>query len=1401
MNVYFDLQGGAGWENVTPLVRDTISITHRACSNDYKYAINIADMTLLYDADLFTRLHATLGYVLVRVMEDDDITYAFVGQFTPLMELSYNGILDLQSIQITAEDYTSRLDVSMSEFTQEDLKIMDPTDETNSIVHNLFTHLGLSHSLIDPSVSILDVVGAVATEDDSSALDFLSTMMYEYGWVPNWNRSGLFSPIRWIQPSGLVPTIEFNDYNIIDSIEESTQEIEYESAKVYWYGLGEREDTRVYTENLKYDEDGDFEGYAVLHTTFFPDEANVIDDTTGDYQIVEQDYQDTGIRYGTSKYIELEYAQDFALEHADFTRILITKNHVCYDRTSPLLVRDRTTFYNRKAEIRYWNGTGDTEWLYYMHIDADIVYTKSRNTCLVEYVAGSKKINAYDTSYVYDIVTADRLVKAMASSYRLGRYFYKVRSEEAYEEGSFVAIETSNGISATGIILERQYDDLTKIYSYSIRGYDTNYLGVAERTVRISSLSGNDATNIAVQTPKHAGSVDGNATFRYYPGETTPVTTPLVLTFRPSNSDWVPTSYQWYYISGGTGHIITGETASTLSVAHDASYLNVDATTVYVLVDGRYIFTSTILKLYDQPAFQSALISGVYGLSYAMDESAHAPWAADRCYAKFYENDIEMPTASGIYAWTAGGGLTISGVSNLDYADVLIDNTIPTTPTFIECSITYNGRVAIAHRDIPVSFFETDDMAIAAAHEASIRMDLSTAKISRARNGVLTPSGIVLTSLYGDDNTSYAGRFQIEVSTDGTTYSGVYQSSVDESSHFYDVPVTVDSDYVVAVKCSLYKADGFVTKFSEKMVPLDADITSTPMYWGARTTAPTLNIQTNDYYFDSNTVALGGGVLRYYTGSAWAEMTSAHALYMQAMAAAITDMMVWASVQNETIAAASAVFGSIAASVAFVQNLFAQYIEVPDGGRMRYYNGQGVRRRAVELSQDHIDWIDTPDTTPASDELLRGRIGRLGVGSTILVDGDFQTNIEMPWSAVSVVNGAESTYLSGIVLANGNILVAYQRMSDHKTVCKSSSDNGSTWGAEAVVSNVAYDVSEPYLYQLADGSIGIAYAHLTSLYTCFRKSTDGGATWGSEILINDVEGSEHSLVQLKDLTLICSYRGPAPTRAIYFKRSMDGGATWSSTQEDVDGSASGGASSLLLLNNGSLMCTYVRVGTTILVQRSSLDDGVTWDDEIVINNAASAYGKAVELVNNNLLCTYRSLVSPFYLVQRISVDYGATWGEETTISTEGCYESYVIQTSQGAILCLYRRTSDSFIVERILQRYARLGAGIIASGQVTNGFWRAWSDGTVECEQLVASTNGAASSWSMPNYGTAYQFNAALAPILCLGNSAAGSGTNINCVFATAVAASVAWGALVGHTGNYYPGVINCVLRAKGRWK
>lgn len=98
---------------------------------------------------------------------------------------------------------------------------------------------------------------------------------------------------------------------------------------------------------------------------------------------------------------------------------------------------------------------------------------------------------------------------------------------------------------------------------------------------------------------------------------------------------------------------------------------------------------------------------------------------------------------------------------------------------------------------------------------------VSPAAVVKAEDGTLSPTSISLSATYADGTTApkaYSGRFKVEKSADGSTWTAVATSSANESSK----SVTVPSDAKL-LRCSLYLAGGTTTLLDTQTVPIVSD--------------------------------------------------------------------------------------------------------------------------------------------------------------------------------------------------------------------------------------------------------------------------------------------------------------------------------------------------------------------------------------------------------------------------------------------------------------------------------------------------------------------------------------------------------------------------------------------------
>lgn len=178
---------------------------------------------------------------------------------------------------------------------------------------------------------------------------------------------------------------------------------------------------------------------------------------------------------------------------------------------------------------------------------------------------------------------------------------------------------------------------------------------------------------------------------------------------------------------------------------------------------------------------------------------------------------------------------------------------------------------------------------------ASISLLLSSQNISRNRSGNLFPPSITITARR-QDTLPYHCRIRISLSHDGQAYQDVYSSSIDEASKAYTVPATMtvgaETHYVTSGKVEHFAAGGFDTLLGTDLFTVSVDASVKPIYFRTRTEPP-VNPLANDSYFDGRTAAQGGGVIRYWTGSAWVVATASWPMYGEIWGQASVEAFNW----------------------------------------------------------------------------------------------------------------------------------------------------------------------------------------------------------------------------------------------------------------------------------------------------------------------------------------------------------------------------------------------------------------------------------------------------------------------------------------------------------------------------
>lgn len=147
---------------------------------------------------------------------------------------------------------------------------------------------------------------------------------------------------------------------------------------------------------------------------------------------------------------------------------------------------------------------------------------------------------------------------------------------------------------------------------------------------------------------------------------------------------------------------------------------------------------------------------------------------------------------------------------------------------WVDIKAVYIGALAITKRFTVSKLYagETGAQGIQGIAGRTYFIELSANVLKRGQNNAVTPSTVSVSAYYRDGTTAarvaYAGRWQIQTSTNGTSFTTVYTSSVNENSKSWSVGNLASN--IVSVRFILYAAGGTSTKLDMQSIPIVIDV-------------------------------------------------------------------------------------------------------------------------------------------------------------------------------------------------------------------------------------------------------------------------------------------------------------------------------------------------------------------------------------------------------------------------------------------------------------------------------------------------------------------------------------------------------------------------------------------------
>ena len=401
----------------------------------------------------------------------------------------------------------------------------------------------------------------------------------------------------------------------------------------------------------------------------------------------------------------------------------------------------------------------------------------------------------------------------------------------------------------------------------------------------------------------------------------------------------------------------------------------------------------------------------------------------------------------------------------------------------------------------------------------------------------------------------------------------------------------------------------------------------------------------------------------------------------------------------------------------YVREMFAQKIVVPNEGSIRYETGSGVQKRTVQLADEKIDWLDTPDTSPASAEVLRARIGRLGVGPSILMDGEFSAKITPILTPISLSAPFAIASYSVLALDDGSWWLFYEEVGTQFLYLSTRPSSFAAWATPVLISGARF-IREVEAIQTPNGEIRVAYRAAVIGAAMYELVRSAAGIWGSETRVGAVSGYSPKYCVTGDGTVYLFYCSSVGRHLCVLR--LDNGEWSSPTIIDADfQSHSIGA---IAFGASGMRVAYVEGSSVSGIQKihEKVFDGGSWSSRKEIDGGQSQQPLYYKTLAGEYNIVYRRYIDGSMLRKTLS---GTLWSDPFVVLDDNAYSASVVQ-SNNSDLHFFVLIVDYVgqLYERIESSYARIGAGIIETGLDGSNKYLKFSEGTEAVHKATAGT-------------------------------------------------------------------------------
>lgn len=431
----FEIFLDSAWHDISKLyVPGTCTLQKQAMNADRKSSVSSATLSIRFDERLCAAIEDSFEPVRFRIWKDFDIE--FDGQMDPVFSVNWSTLSSVDTIPLELVDFSVKLDEYASQSASYPAAVGGPVfpifvreNKEASLLYRILELAGLSGRISRDAPDINQGIKHMAwSKGEATYRDLIDGLLSDYGYCLKVDGE----KITWF-PTATAEIGNVDDIrpcDIIGRISKDKQYQTYNGVSVEWPKTKIMENALLWRGNLPIgDTSNPRPGEAIAAGDYWPEDSDIIE-TWQDYGT---DYLDTDYLEGKTRLKN----EELALISSSNWRLENKKDESV--KIDPITESQDIVYEALRARLRYKNTGTEAARLYYANIYGDALIKSYKVT--TSYPENCSNPDVYQTAYVFDKESAERLTKIRWMYLRCGCFNIQFSSPKRFEPGAIYRLE------------------------------------------------------------------------------------------------------------------------------------------------------------------------------------------------------------------------------------------------------------------------------------------------------------------------------------------------------------------------------------------------------------------------------------------------------------------------------------------------------------------------------------------------------------------------------------------------------------------------------------------------------------------------------------------------------------------------------------------------------------------------------------------------------------------------------------------------------------------------------------------------------------------------------------------------------------------------------------------------